>query len=91
MVDKHVMIELSCAMQVGVRLAKLAGYSVHKASTLWDQFAAAHGGGGSVMSTHPSSNVRSKILAKEVSLLQQHQWSEQAMQSVFHKVGYWSI
>ena len=82
-------------MQVGLRLARMAGFNVDKAAPLWDEMAAAHGGSGggvqTMMSTHPSSETRSKILATEVALLKQHNWSQEALQNVFHKTSYWSI
>lgn len=64
-------------VQIGLRLMAQAGYDIHGAPEVWDDFdrqASTPGGAAALLSTHPSNATRKAALHKEVASMKALGW-----------------
>eukprot|EP00892_Ulva_mutabilis_P010091 jgi/Ulvmu1/7454/UM036_0116.1 len=84
---------------IGLKLMAKAGYDIHSAPAVWDDFAAKAGGPGgatTLLSTHPSNSTRKNTLEQEVGYMKARGWSkghvpQAALQSSATGRGYFAI
>lgn len=56
-----------------------AGFDIHSAPAVWDDFASKAGGPGgaaALLSTHPSNRTRKNVLEQEVGYMKARGWSK---------------
>lgn len=84
-----------CVLQIGLKLAGLAGYNITKAPEVWDDMARLQKGpGGDMMTflqTHPGSKNRAAVLRQELEAMGTHGWGAKSYASVFTKPSYFSV
>lgn len=86
-------------MQIGLKLMAQAGYDIHSAPAVWDDFARQAGGPGgaaALLSTHPSNRTRKDVLAQEVGYMKACGWRKghvpaAALESTEASRGYFAL
>lgn len=86
-------------MQIGLKLMAKAGYNIHSAPSVWDDFsrqAGGPGGAAALLSTHPSNASRKSVLQQEVEHMEALGWHKghlpsAALESTAVERGYFAV